>query len=187
MIYTLIILIITAALITLSVLAVKQSKLSKILVFVNLSLAVAGACTMLVSHLIATNKIDYFISDTGFYSWAIDFYNLYYMIAMPAFILLLIINVLASLIGLYDGKQRTGLPKTLRTIVSISSSVFLMLIPFYGLITKNSNVEFYTYIMASGIGQALIIRIADMIGLIKTKPNSHDAPLTAADAKGKLK
>ncbi len=184
MIYTIIIILISAILTALSIFAIKKPSHAKALIFVNLSLFVLGAALMVGSHLIATSKIDLFSSDALFHSWAIDFYNLYYMIAMPAFILLLVINVIAAVLGLFDSKQRTGFPKTLRIVASISSSVFLMLIPFYGFITQNEYIEFYTYIMASGIGQALVIRVSDMIGLIKTKHNSAQANIAT---KGKLK
>lgn len=182
MIYTVLIILISAALTGLSILSVKKPELYRHMIYVNLALTLVGSAVVIASHLIAKNKIDMFASDVSFHSWATDFYNLYYMIALPAFGLLLLISIIAAVIGLFDSRQLSGLPKFLRVIVSVASSVFLMLIPYYGLITQNDNVQFYTYIMASGIGQALIIRLSDMIGSIKTK---HNSELNTAVSKGK--
>ena len=163
--YTLIITLITAALIALTVFAEKKPNCARMLMYINLILALLGAVMTVASHALATTEIDRFLTDVEFHSWISDFYDLYYLIALPAFILLFLTNTVAALVGLYDKKQKR-IAKLLRPAVSVASSVLLMILPYYGLITENSRIRIYVYIMLSGIGQALIIRLADMLGLL---------------------
>ena len=166
MMYTIIIFLITAALITLTIFSEKKAKYCRAFMYVNLALAVLGVALIIAAHVVATNQINQFYSESGFYSWASDFYELYYLISFPAFILLFITNVLAAIVSPTGGKNGKNVSKILRLIVSITSSVLLLLLPYYGLFTQNNSLKLYIYIMISGVGQALIIRLSDMLRLM---------------------
>ena len=166
MMYTVIIFLITATLITLTVLSEKKAAYQRVFMYINLALAVLGVAMIITAHVVATNQINLYYSDAGFYSWASDFYELYYLITFPAFILLFVTNTIAALVSPSEGKTGKNISKLLRIIVSIASSVLLLIIPYYGLFTQNNNLKLYIYIMISGVGQALIIRLADMLRLM---------------------
>ena len=166
MIYTIIIVLITALLITLSVLAEKKQNLTRSILYINLILSIFGVTLIICAHLIANSKLNLYLYDEAFHSWASDFYELYYLISFPAFILLFVTNTLAALVRPTEGKKGKYISKLLRIIVSIASSVLLLIIPYYGLFTQNNNLKLYIYIMISGVGQALIIRLADMLRLM---------------------
>ncbi|MBE6626849.1 MAG: hypothetical protein E7628_06700 [Ruminococcaceae bacterium] len=172
MIYTIIILLITAVLISLSVLTEKKPDLTRTMMFLNLSLSVIGAALIVLAHILATTKMNHFASNAGFHSWVSDYYQLYYLISLPAFILLFISNTVAALVNPIEKRKMKRISQILRLTVSIASSVLLLLLPYYGLITQNNQLQIYVYIMMSGIGQALIIRLSDMLGLIAKIRNS---------------
>lgn len=165
MIYSILVIIIIASLVTLSILSYKQ-KHPTALLWINTSLFLTGVTLFVLSYTIGTSQINALVEDTALQSWAKDYFDLYYDLSVIPFIVLFVINTIAVVLRVFDSRHRKALSQILSRAVSILSSLLLLLIPYYGYFTQNDEIPLILFIMLSGIGQALVIRAADAIGLI---------------------
>ncbi|MBE6616321.1 MAG: hypothetical protein E7627_00035 [Ruminococcaceae bacterium] len=165
MIYTLVVVFVAVLLLALTILQGKYKNQPKVFLYINLSLFIIGVALMAVSYIIGIDGINSIDNEPDLHSWAKDFLDLYYDISFVPFALLLIINLIASILGIYVTKYQTPISKILRYTVSIFSSILLLLIPFYGYFTLNDSIPLLLYMALSGIGQALTMRIANVVEL----------------------
>ncbi|MBE6724833.1 MAG: hypothetical protein E7576_06495 [Ruminococcaceae bacterium] len=92
--------------------------------------------------------------------WDRDMFSGYYRIAAPVFALLFLVLAFSSLGARSSPKLKTGpLPK-IRTAANLLSSVlFLLLTPFYAVLTVNRYTPIDCLILLSGVGAALAFRL----------------------------
>lgn len=139
----------------------QNPKILRILAVVNALLAVSGILIAAITHIIAQSSIADPSLEPDFASWAGSMYGIWYQISLPVLGVLFGITVLASLTALADKKQRSGVMQIMRAaVVCTASVVFLILAPFYGFMTENETIPLYRYILWSGAGMALTMRLA---------------------------
>ena len=133
---------------------------------------ITGIVLLLVSHAVITLKISAVSENETFASWAHDMFGGWYSISLPVVGTLLLINILAAVLSLFDKKQREKNSAVLRSaVLSASSAVPLILAPFHGFMTANETVPLYPAILVSGIGMALVF---PSVILIEKSANSKE-------------
>lgn len=150
----------TIGLIFLTVLGEIKPQWQKKLGIVNAVLALIGTLVLLIVRFVSDNSIHGSGHDEQLIEWADDMFSIYFQITLPVFFVLLGITLLASVIAIFDDKQRQGFNAKVRIMLSCASSVILLIIaPFYGFMTANDSIPLYTYICWCGVGQALVMRL----------------------------
>lgn len=175
MIYTTVIILTIISLAILSIFAEKKQEKRRTFCIINFTLFALGVVFLICSYCIGQSKINSYSADIEYFSWANDFFNLYYDLSMLPFVILFAINLAASVISIFDPRQARPVPRILRKVVSLASSLLMLILPYYGLFTQNENIPLYIYIMISGIGQALIMRCSDAVTLIHSNNNYERA------------
>lgn len=157
--------------------AQNQSSL-KCLAIWNAALTTVGFLLSVVIHIKAASTLANASLDANFASWASDMFDIWYQIALPTATVLLVITTIASILPLADKKQRTGVASKIRVMTACASSVLLLLLaPFYGFMTENDTVPLYQYILWSGVGMALTMRLSctlEYLVRIRIGVNSKD-------------
>lgn len=178
MIYTFVVVFVAVLLLALTIAQGKYKNQPNVFLYINLALFAVGASLMIVSYIIGINGINSIDNEPDLQSWAMEFLCLYYSLSLVPYILLLIINLIASLLGIYVPKYQAPISKVLRNTVSFFSSILLLLIPFYGYFTLNDSIPLILYMTLSGIGQALTMRIANVVELTnqirRNRGNNND-------------
>lgn len=149
------------ALIFLTILGEIKPEYQKKLVCINGILAFIGILFILSVCFIANHNIYNGGHDEQLSEWAGNMFSIYYQISLPVFFILLAVTVISSVLSFFDKNSLHGFTPKLRVMASCASSVMLLIIaPFYGFMTENETIPLYTYICFIGVGQALTMRLA---------------------------
>ncbi|MBR5454031.1 MAG: hypothetical protein IKV54_08125, partial [Clostridia bacterium] len=125
---------------------------------------ITGIILVLVSHAVITLKINAVSDNETFVSWAQDMFGGWYSISLPIVGTLLLIDIIAAVVSLFDKKQREKHSVVLRSaVLAASAAVPLLLAPFQGFMTANDTVPLYPAILVSGIGMALVFPAVSLI------------------------
>ncbi len=136
----------------------------RVLFGVNFAFAVGGLLTVCITYLIARSQIYGGSFDEAFTEWAWDMFAVYFQISLPVLAVLVVIAAVSFLVAVFDPKQRAGMPMKLRLSVTIVFSVvMLMLAPMYSFMTVNDNVPIDVYVLATGVGEAFLMRAPVLI------------------------
>lgn len=169
MIYSIIVVVLSVLLASLSYLSSKNQVSRRKYFIINLSLTLLGSVLLASSHLTGLFMINKYKSDLELFGWLMDNYSLYYDLAFPNFVLIFVINVIASIACVLDKRATHKVLRTVRGISSVLSSLLLLLLPYIGYFTQNQYVNMHICMMISGVGMSLVMRAADMVALIKRK------------------
>ena len=177
MIYTVVVLVIVALLIALTIAGEKKKGLSKFFFYTNISLFILGVGLFVSALIIANNQINSLDIESEFYSWVKDSWDIYCDLSVAPFISLLVVNLMASILGIFVPKYQTPISLVLRKTVSIFSSVLFLLLPYYGYITLNDTIPLLTFMIIAGIGQSLVIRLASAVDMTNQIRNNRGKTL----------
>ncbi|MBQ2727381.1 MAG: hypothetical protein IJF78_16895 [Clostridia bacterium] len=158
MIYLITALLLTAALIGITVLETRKP--STVWKWLNLILCSAGVLIVIICRTAAEAGVSRSGQSETWMSWARDMFAQHYRVSLPVLLVLLGILVIAFLLSLPDKRNRSAVPGFLRRTVGILASVLLlMMAPLYAFMTANEIVPLDTLILLSGIGESLILRL----------------------------
>lgn len=158
MIYLISALILTAALIGITVLETRKP--SPVWKWLNLGLCFAGVLLVIICRTAAEAGISRSGQSETWMNWARDMFAQHYRVSLPVLLVLLGILLASFLLSLTDKRNRSAVPGFLRRTVGILASVLLlMLAPLYAFMTANEIVPLDIMILLSGIGEALILRL----------------------------
>ena len=145
----------------------------------NLGLAGGGLLFLLTGVLMVRKNIFHSGLDAEFSEWAWDMMKVYYQLSMIPLAVFLVIGCLAFLPALADPKQRTGFPLKLRLSVTVVfSAVLLLIAPMYAFMTVNEQVVLDVYILLTGIGEALLLRVPLLIEYYRRMWEQTDTSVT---------
>ncbi|MBQ4354915.1 MAG: hypothetical protein IJC71_08485 [Clostridia bacterium] len=131
-----------------------------ILAGINIGLAAGGTAAVLIPHFLFRQTAENPALDEDFLTWAQDMFGIWYQIVLPVFGVLAGITFLSVLTAIADKKQQSGNAPHIRMLTVCASSVLLLILtPFYGFMTENEMIPLYQYVLWSGVGFALLMRI----------------------------
>lgn len=97
--------------------------------------------------------------DTEFAEWAWDMLVVYYELSLVPLAVFLFLSVSSCLIAVFDPKQRSGFSLKLRlTTTVVFAVVILFIAPMYSFMTVNEKVALDTFVLFTGICEALLLR-----------------------------
>ncbi len=132
---------------------------SRTLFLTNLALTCGGILLLACTFLSARSAITGGGFDAEFAGWAWDMLSFYYMLSLIPTAVFLGIAVLACLVAVFDRKQRAGFPQKVRLSVLVVFAIIpLFLAPMYSFMTVNESVALDSYVLLTGIGEALLLR-----------------------------
>ena len=169
MIYSIIVIGAFIVLSILSYLPFKHPEEYKKYFIANLILAISGISLLAISYFSGEYLISKYKTDAELFGWLSDYYSLFYSLAIPTFIFLLVINLISAIIFAVEKRNTHKIFMVIREVVSVLSSALLLIYPYVGYLTQNQYVNMYIYMMLSGIGMALAMRASNAIALIKQK------------------
>ena len=162
MIYCIISAVLLALLIFCAIIFARKKSKSKSLI-INFSLFALGILLIILSLILALCSLKANASDAEWCAWASDMMNFYYTISLSAFFVLFLSGLIASGVEKADRGKRNGKSRKLRIVLSAVSSVFLLLLTMFGFFIMNKYVHLETFVLISGVGQALSMRLIDAI------------------------
>ncbi len=129
------------------------------LFFGNLVLASGGVLLFACTFWAARSTIFGGDFDAEFAGWAWDMLAFYYSLSLPPTAVFFGLAVLACIVAVFDRKRRTGFSLKLRLSVLVVFSIIpLFLAPMYSFMTVNETVALESYVLLTGIGEALLLR-----------------------------
>lgn len=97
--------------------------------------------------------------DAEFAEWAWDMFVVYYQLSLIPLAVFVFLSAMSCLIAVFEPKQRNGFSLKLRLSVTIVFSVVILFIaPMYSFMTVNEKVAVDTFVLLTGIGEALLLR-----------------------------
>lgn len=131
----------------------------RLLFFVNLALASGGVLLLAGTFFAAKSAITGGGFDEEFVGWAWDMFTVFFRLSLIPTAVFLVVALLACLVAVFDRKQRTGFSLKLRLSALLLFSIIpLLLAPMYSFLTVNESVALDSYILLTGIAEALLLR-----------------------------
>ena len=86
-------------------------------------------------------------------------FTVFFRLSLIPTAVFLVVALLACLVTVFDRKQRTGFPLKLRLSALLLFSIIpLLLAPMYSFLTVNESVALDSYVLLTGIAEALLLR-----------------------------
>jgi len=134
------------------------------LFFVNLALASGGVLLLAGTFFAARSTITGGGFDEEFIGWAWDMFAVFFRLSLIPTAFFFIIALLSCFVAAFDRKQRSGFPLKLRlSSFVVFSLIPLLLAPMYSFMTVNESVALDSYVLLTGIGEALLLRAPFLI------------------------
>lgn len=129
------------------------------LFFTNLALTSSGVLLLVSTFFVSRNTITGGSFDAEFSGWAWDMFSFFYILSLIPAVIFLGIAILACLVAVFDRRQRAGFPLKVRLSVLVVFAIIpLFLAPMYSFMTVNESVALDSYVLLTGIGEALLLR-----------------------------
>lgn len=136
----------------------------RVFFYTELALSVIGLLLISATCLFARYSLTGGDLDAEFAEWAWDMLSVYYQLSMIPMTVFFVLSSASFALALLEPKQRGGFPKKLRLSVTVVFSlVMLMIAPMYSFMTVNERVSLDTFVLVSGIGEALFLRTPFLI------------------------
>lgn len=140
----------------------KNRKLFMLLNTVLLSLGIILCVATFISYITASASIQ----DASARSWFTDSIRMYLIVTYIIVAILLVINLITVFLTSKKNKN-FKLMNYMRAFYSPISSVFMLLFTIYGVLVENNQISTFIYFTLTAAGQALLIRLSNLIYLVK--------------------